>query len=311
MARTHRTLRRISLGMAAVSAWTSVGCVHPRLAAHRPNPPITVPEQGTVPTELNMVNLPEYVIEPPDVLLIQARLREPVKDAKDKPKKDEKTGKTIYSDQDRPLPIQPVEGQHRVRPDGTVYLGVYGSVPVSGLTLKQAAEAVRNALAPQIEKDSSGIDPDSLLVVMDVTEYNSKSYFVITDGGGQGEQVVELPITGKETVLSAVARIGGLSDVSSKRNIWVARRTPFPNQPQQILPVDWVGLTQWGQSSTNWQLFPGDRLYIKAQRAVTVTTTLARVLGPVEKVLGVTLLGASTANQISGRGVGLGNGLNR
>ena len=37
-------------------------------------------------------------------------------------------------------------------------------------------------------------------------------------------------------MLSAIASINGLSDVSSKRNIWVARRTPFPNQPQQILP---------------------------------------------------------------------------
>lgn len=317
MIRARRTLRRISLGMAAALALDSTGCMHPRLAAHRPDPPITVPEPGTVPTELSPVNLPEYVIEPPDVLLIQARLRvpeqEPIDPAKPdgekRPKKDPKTGAVIYSDKDRALPLQQVEGQHRVRPDGTVYLGVYGSVPVSGLSLKQAAEAVRNALAAQIEKGSDGVDPSALLVVMDVTEYNSKTYYVITDGGGAGEQVVEIPITGKETVLSAVARIGGLSDVSSKRNIWVARRTPFPNQPQQILPVDWVGLSQWGQTATNWQIFPGDRVYIKAQRAVTVTTTLSRVLAPVEKLFGVTLLGASTTNQILGRGSGFGTGL--
>ncbi len=323
MARMRRTLRRISLGMAAVTAWSSVGCLGPRLAAHRPDPPITVPEHGTVPTELNMVNLPEYVIEPPDVLIIQVRLRETLKetekdkegkenkDGKKVTKKDPKTGKKLYDGKSESLPIQGVDGQHRVRLDGTVYLGVYGSVPVTGLTLKQAAEAVRSALAPQIEKDSGGIEADDLLVVMDVTEYNSKSYYVITDGGGNGEKVDEIFITGKETVLSAVAKIGGLSDVSSKRNIWVARRTPFPNQPQQILPVDWVGLSQWGQSATNWQIFPGDRIYIKAERAVTVATKLGRVLAPVEKVLGVTLLGANSVNQISGRGNGFNNAANR
>jgi len=314
--------------MAAVTAWTSVGvgCHGPRLAAHRPDPPITVPEPGTVPNELNPVNLPEYVIEPPDVLIVQVRLREAITETvkqKDKqgqeipgtekavPKKDPKTGRKLYNGETRALPIQGVDGQHRVRPDGTVFLGVYGSVPVNGLTLKQAAESVRAALAPQIEKDSGGIAADDLLVVMDVSEYNSKAYWIITDGGGQGERVIELPITGKETVLTAVARIGGLSEVSSRRNIWVARRTPFANQTQQILPVDWVGLTQWGQSATNWQIFPGDRIYIKAQRAVTVTNTLTRVLGPVEKVLGVTLLGANSFNQISGRGLGFGNNFNR
>ena len=323
MTRMRRTRRRISLGLAAITTWSSVGCLGPRLAAHRPDPPITVPEHGTVPSELHMVNLPEYVIEPPDVLVIQVRLRETlketekdkegkeIKDGKQVPQKDKKTGRKLYDDKSVALPIQGVDGQHRVRLDGTVYLGVYGSVPVTGLTLYQASAAVRAALAPQIEKDSGGIEADDLLVVMDVSEYNSKTYYVITDGGGNGEKVDEIPITGKETVLSAIAKIGGLSEVSSKRNIWVARRTPFPNQPQQILPVDWVGTSQWGQSATNWQIFPGDRIYIKAERSVTVATKLGRVLAPVEKVLGVTLLGANSVNQIAGRGIGFNNAANR
>ena len=48
-------------------------------------------------------------------------------------------------DQLRSLPLQHIRGDHTVRPDGTVYLGVYGSVPVAGYTLSQAAQAIREA----------------------------------------------------------------------------------------------------------------------------------------------------------------------
>src|SRR6185369_3535873 len=138
--------------------------------------------------------------------------------------------------------------------------------------------------------------------------YNSKRYYVITDGGGlgAGEQVVSLPITGSETVMDAIANVGGLSDVSSRRNIWVARRTPHPGQPWQILPVDWVGMTQHGITYTNYQIMPGDRIYVKAQKLVTIDRTLARIFAPIERVFGITLLGASTVNQIQGRGSGFG-----
>jgi hypothetical protein len=51
---------------------------------------------------------------------------------------------------------------------------------------------------------------------------------------------------------------------------------------------------------------PGDRIYVKAQRLVTIDRTLARIFSPVERIFGITLLGSSTVNQISGRGNGFG-----
>jgi polysaccharide export outer membrane protein len=152
-----------------------------------------------------------------------------------------------------------------------------------------------------------GTKPEAIFVSVDVIAYNSKRYYVIFDGGGFGEQVVSFPITGSETVLDALSNVGGLSDVSSKRNVWVARRTPHPGQPWQILPVDWVGITQHGHTFTNYQVLPGDRIYVKAQRLVTIDRTLARIFAPVERVFGVTLLGTSTVNQVIGRGIGFGN----
>ena len=154
---------------------------------------------------------------------------------------------------------------------------------------------------------TQGIKPETIYVVLDVTTYASKVYYVITDGGGAGEQVAARPVVGSETVADAIAAIGGLPPVASKRDIWIARRAPTPGMPEQILPVDWVGMTQYGITATNYQVLPGDRIYVKAQKLVTIDTTLGRFLSPIERIFGVTLLGSSTVNQIQGQGAGFGN----
>ena len=69
----------------------------------------------------------------------------------------------------------------------------------------------------------------------------------------------------------------------------------------QVLPVNYCAVTRAGQAGTNYQLLPGDRVYVMASPLVTGTTWLGRVLAPVENALGVTLLGASTYNEISNR----------
>ena len=53
---------------------------------------------------------------------------------------------------------------------------------------------------------------------MDVLAYNSKVYYVITDGGGAGEQVYRIPSNGNETVLDAIAAIEGIVAVGRAGN---------------------------------------------------------------------------------------------
>ena len=50
----------------------------------------------------------------------------------------------------------------------------------------------------------SGVREDSLQAEVDVIAYNSKNYYVITDGAGYGEQVYPFPVMGSETVLDAI-----------------------------------------------------------------------------------------------------------
>ena len=306
--------RRWWIGLVTAGVFLSVGCLGRQNAGQYGPGPILVPPVGAVPNELSPVTLPEYVIEPPDVLQIEAVMRkvdvqgraDRDKD-KDKDKPEAKKPDAVkYSNETEALPIHPIAQQFQVQPDGFVHLGAYGSIPISGLTVNQARLAIRAALSKQIEMEAGGKIEDALIVVVSVVQYNSKTYTVITDGGNNGERVTKLPITGKEFVTDAIANIGGLPVEASKRNIWVARRTPELNE-QQILPVDWVGISQWGVAATNYQIFPGDRVYVKAQRLVTVDNTLARILSPVQQLFGVTLLGTQTVNQVAGRGIGFGN----
>ena len=99
-------------------------------------------------------------------------------------------------------------------------------------------------------------------VSVDVFAYNSKVYYVIFDGAGYGVQVFRLPITGNETVLDAVSRVNGLAAVASKRRMWLARPSPANCGANQIMPIDWNAITQSASTATNYQIFPGDRIYV-------------------------------------------------
>jgi protein involved in polysaccharide export with SLBB domain len=190
--------------------------------------------------------------------------------------------------------VQQIRGEHLIRPDGTVGLGTYGSVFVAGMTLPQVKACIEQHLSRYL------LRPE---VSVDVGAFNSKFYYIITDFAGSGEQVVRLPATGNETVLDAISQIGGLSPVSTKK-IWIARPAPTGECVDQILPVDWKGITRRGHARTNYQILPGDRVFIMGQPLTKVDTHMARALQPVERLFGATLLGASTVYTFKNQGLG-------
>src|SRR5271156_1848463 len=68
---------------------------------------------GNIPREFQKVSMPDYVLEPPDLLIVE------VLDA---------------------LPGRPISGERLVRPDGKISLGFYGEVYVAGLTMPEVKE---------------------------------------------------------------------------------------------------------------------------------------------------------------------------
>jgi polysaccharide export outer membrane protein len=344
LATASRAAGIVPMLKAAASAFLLVisanGCALTPPADHA-LPPTSQPSVP-VARELEKVSLPPYVIEPPDILLVDA-LRVIPKDpfriqpldilyieAEGTPEdapirgpypvepggavdlgsmygKVDVAGKSLDEAADavtahlerilrapqvsltlfQSAGIQQISGEHLVAMDGTINLGVYGDVYVTGMTIPQATEAIREHLKQFVE--------DTLLSV-DVLIYNSKVYYVITEGAGLGDNMVRLPITGNETVLDAVSQIQGLSRVSSK-NIWIARPSPQTGC-FQILPVKWDDVVLGGKAGTNYQILPGDRVFVQEDHLIAADALIAKITGPFERILGFSLLGANTVQTI-------------
>jgi polysaccharide biosynthesis/export protein len=175
-----------------------------------------------------------------------------------------------------------------------VNLGGYGSVPVSGKTVTEARVAVEQQLTRFF---------DGPQVTVDVAGYHSDSYYVITAGADIGESVKRFSMTGNETVLDAISQMQGLSRISSK-TMWVARATPGGMACNEILPVNWVAITRGAMTDTNYQILPGDRIYIVDDKLVSGDNMIARFTNPIQHALNLTLLGGSAIRntQTMGRG---------
>lgn len=320
----------------------SVGAAGAETVAEGPADP---PPPPPLPTEKAMTTLPSYIIEPPDILYIDAIRIIP------KPPYRIEPLDVLVIQVGETLPNQPIgTTPYPVSPDGTVNLGFsYGMVRVAGLTLEQAAQNIQQHLRRTLDNPKVSVALAQFrgvqqtrgehLVQMDgcislgsygcvhvtgltlsqakcvlekylsrwllnpeislsVSAFNSKVYYVILDGGGYGQQIYRFPITGNDTVLDAISQINGLPPISSTRKIWVARPTPAKKGCYQILPVNWQVLTQAGDTETNYQLFPGDRIYVKANCLLHFNNRLSQVLYPINNMLGATLLGAGTYSLI-------------
>jgi polysaccharide biosynthesis/export protein len=189
----------------------------------------------------------------------------------------------------RAASVQAVSGNYLIASDGTINLRQYGLVRVSGMTLAEAQAAIERRLSSVF---------DAPKVSLDVVAYNSKVYYIVTAGAGMGDNIVRIPVTGNETVLDALSQIHGLSQMSSKK-IWIARPAPYEFQCEQILPVDYEAVTQGASVATNYQIMPGDRLFIAEDRNTALANFLGKVISPFERVAGFVGLTANTMNSVN------------
>ena len=112
-----------------VTLFLGTGCMHQ---------PICSPVDSQIPRELSKASLPAYVIEPPDILLIEAVRVVPLP-----PYRIEPLDVILIRVTDLPEPLTPIDGITTVESAGTVNLGPgYGVVRVIGLTLVEAQDEI-------------------------------------------------------------------------------------------------------------------------------------------------------------------------
>ncbi|WP_165071488.1 polysaccharide biosynthesis/export family protein [Paludisphaera rhizosphaerae] len=256
---------------------------------------VKTPEEAiansNIPSEFKKVSMPEYIIEPPDLILVE------VLDA---------------------LEGRPISGERLVRPDGKISLGFYGEVYVAGLTTSEVKEKIVLHLRKYLTDDLLGLweeDPktqqpkpveprDTDRVFVDVTAYNSKNYYVLGDVGAPGK----LPITGNETVLDAIQYAGGLMPTAAPQNIRLVRPAPPGACCEQLLPVNLAAITSGGDPTTNYQLMPGDRIIVYRDPIVRTTIFLDRLAAPFQTVINSMLQTSFTIRSIQYSSAGINAG---
>ncbi len=178
-----------------------------------------------IPRELEPTALDEYVVGPSDGLLV------------------------IPVNLDSPARLP---SDQMVQPDGTIDLGQYGSLRAAGKTVAEI-EAEVNALVAAKTQGAGFID-------VRLVNRESKKVYVAGEVNAPGT----FPYTGNETVLDAVMGAGGLTEKASRWDIIVSRPSP-PTGCRLILAVNYYDVLQLGDTSTNYKLLPGDRVYVPAR----------------------------------------------
>jgi len=325
--------RRIQLAISIFLLGAALGSTGCRLLPPRAQELSVALLDGEIddtPRELYKAVLPTYTIEPPDILMIDVIHVVP------KVPYRVRTPDVLSIHVEGTLPDAPIEGVYQVEPGGIVNLGFsYGSSKVGGKTVEEIEKSLEEHLKQYLKEPKVSVSVAELAakqqiagehlvtvgmtiseakqaiekhlsryldqpeVSVDVYAYNSKVYYVITQGAGMGDGVFRFPITGNETVLDAISQINGLEQVSSKR-IWVARAGHSCGGSDRILPVDWNSITQTGEIETNYQILPGDRVYVAEDKLIAFDTGLAKLTAPLERIMGFALMGVGTTSRFSG-----------
>ncbi|MFO1063032.1 MAG: polysaccharide biosynthesis/export family protein [Pirellulales bacterium] len=155
------------------------------------------------------------------------------------------------------LQIEPTEpstdvrlpSDQRVMVDGTIDLGEFGRLLVSGMTVEQIETAITARIGNLKNKN--------VTINVRLLETNAALVYVLGEVGSPAAY----PIAGRETVLDAILAAGGLTSRADPCDIILVRPTQ-PCDCRVVMPVCYRELTQLGDTSTNYQLQPGDRIVV-------------------------------------------------
>jgi len=175
--------------------------------------------------ELEKVSLAAYVVEPGDTLSVEV------------------------TDLDSPIRLP---GNQPVLQDGTIDLGKFGRPVVAWKTVTQIELEVRKWVDAQAK--------EKVPLTVRLIGRESKVFYVL----GEVNAPRAYPLTGRETVLDGILTAGGLTRQADTKKVILSRPTN-PAGCRVVLAVCYNPIVQLGDTSTNYQLQPGDRIYVPSQ----------------------------------------------
>ncbi len=203
-----------------------------------------LPHDADTPRETMKQHMDEYRVEPGDVLAVEpADFNSPLR---------------LPSDQ-------------TVLPDGSIELGRYGRPVVSGLTVAEIETVVQRIIGQQ-HPESATEAKDGYRITVRLVQPESKVYYVLGEVNSPGA----FPIIGRETVLDAIVQAGGIGNRANRHRLILSRPSPPPSC-RTVLPICYEKIVQLGDATTNYQIQPGDRIYVPS---LTLTREILQCLTP-------------------------------
>lgn len=166
-----------------------------------------------------------YIVEPGDVLLVQP------------------------SSLDSPARLP---GDQPILADGTIQLGRYGRYQAAGKPVEIIEREINDLISREVK--------DAGPILVRLVSRESKMFYVLGEVNAPGAY----PLRGREAVLDAILAAGGLNSGASRRNIILTRPTS-PDSCRVILPVRYNEIVQLGDTTTNYQIRAGDRIFVPSR----------------------------------------------
>lgn len=163
--------------------------------------------------------------------------------------------------------------------DGTASLPLLGSVRLTGLTVSQASPWLetlykRQLLRPDLQLIVTRPRPLRIAVVGEVERQGV--YTLTSSEGSQTEAAVT--ITGLPTLVDAIQKAGGVTDLADLRQVMLQRRLPGEPPRFKRATVNLIDLVFEGDLQQNPLLFDGDTIRVlqaqeMAEEAIAVSST--------------------------------------
>jgi protein involved in polysaccharide export with SLBB domain len=187
-------------------------------------------------------------------------------------------GETLLIESHHPESDLRIPADQVILADGTVDLGAYGRVVVAGSDLEAAEALIETQIAEHLQKQkvrctpssdapsespsddrAAAIDCNRIAINVRLLEPVHR-YYVL--GAVNAPGVYRL--SGHETVLDGILEAGGLSETAHPCKLLLARATD-PCECRVVLPICYRDIVQLGSTASNYQLRPGDRIFVASR----------------------------------------------
>jgi polysaccharide export outer membrane protein len=177
----------------------------------------------------------------------------------------------------RPEPA--IRREALVRPDGFISFELIGDVQVEGRSVEEIREEITTRISRYV------VRPD---VTVSLQESRSRRIYVL----GEVKREGAYPLVGRVTAIDALAQSMGPQLLAATNRAMLVR---FTGETREVYPIRFEDIIEKGDPRTNYELMPGDIVYIPPGISAQIGYAIQVIFFPLQQILGLGRTAAGTA----------------